>query len=293
MLTLSDDILSLPIIDPADVTDFNRETYTATENKLDVVFSDLLKHNGSHVYYYEDNTKNTENIIQNGELIINVSNLMKETPTWVTDRFDRILLNIYRLYGIKQFHPQYYKHCRRMFMASGDYEDAYETCRAMTAYGYCKEDKEMYLVSKQGWDRIQLLLQKDTTSRTAFIAMAFKDGDEIFRALSKAITEAGYRPIRVDQVEHNNQIVPEIFNQIEKCRFLVMDLSIPNYGAYYEAGIARGMGKDTILTCAEDKFHGGKEDRPHFDVAQQSTIVWKNYDDLEQRLLRRIQTTIG
>jgi hypothetical protein len=93
--------------------------------------------------------------------------------------------------------------------------------------------------------------------------------------------------------EHNNQIVPEILSEITKAQFLVVEISDPNYGAYYEAGIGVGKGKSVIFCCCRDHFDSSeKSERPHFDVAQQSTIVWNDYDDLKSKLTKRILATI-
>ena len=33
--------------------------------------------------------------------------------------------------------------------------------------------------------------------------------------------------------------------------------------------------------------------KPHFDIAQKSSIVWKDEVDLESRLYKRIEATVG
>ena len=82
-----------------------------------------------------------------------------------------------------------------------------------------------------------------------------------------------------------------MFRLIRECRFLIMDISDPNYGAYYEAGYARGLGKEIIITCSHDthnKEYTTEEERrhlkPHFDIAQKQILVWNNYNDLTQKL---------
>lgn len=66
-----------------------------------------------------------------------------------------------------------------------------------------------------------------------------------------------------------------------------MDITYPNYEAYYEAGYAEALGKEVIICCRDVNF------KPHFDIAQKSAIVWKDEDDLEERLYRRIEATVG
>ena len=95
----------------------------------------------------------------------------------------------------------------------------------------------------------------------------------------------------MDELEHNNQIVPEMLYQIKQARFLVVDESDCNLGAYYEAGYAAGMGKPVIHICNKARFN----DAAHFDVRQVNTIMWTpdDIDDLSRRLAKRIEATVG
>ena len=102
---------------------------------------------------------------------------------------------------------------------------------------------------------------------------------------------SGYIPRMIDEKEHNNQIVPEILFEISRSKFVVVDVTYPNYGAYYEAGYAEALGKEVIICCREDVFNSNQ--KPHFDIAQKSSIVWKDEEDLENRLFRRIEATVG
>ena len=66
---------------------------------------------------------------------------------------------------------------------------------------------------------------------------------------------------------------------------------MPNYGAYYEAGYAQALGKQVIMCCRKSEFDSDKG-RPHFDVAQKSMIVWKDEEELVERLRKRIEATV-
>ena len=72
---------------------------------------------------------------------------------------------------------------------------------------------------------------------------------------------------------------------------MVVDISFPNYGAYYEAGYGQALGKEVIICCSKEKFDN-PESRPHFDIAQKSMIIWKDTDDLIARLKKRIEATV-
>ena len=113
---------------------------------------------------------------------------------------------------------------------------------------------------------------------------------ELRKTLKQAISEAGYLPVLIDEVQYNGQIVPEMLYQIRESRFVIAELSHHNNGAYYEAGYALGIGKEVIHIC-EEKSMGSKL---HFDVKQVNTITYKadDLDGLKERLIKRIQATI-
>ena len=123
--------------------------------------------------------------------------------------------------------------------------------------------------------------------------MSFNEETDIIRKAFKAgIEGAGYSPMAIDEKEHNNQIVPEILFEIDNSRFLVMDATYPNNGAYYEAGYALGKGKQVIICCRKDSFNDESKNRPHFDIAQKSMIIWETEDELVEKLKKRINATI-
>ncbi len=97
----------------------------------------------------------------------------------------------------------------------------------------------------------------------------------------------------IDEKEHNNQIVPEILYEISRSKFVVVDITVPNYGAYYEAGYAQALGKEVIVCCKDSSFRSkSKKKKPHFDIDQKSMIVWKDEEELIDRLKRRIEATV-
>ena len=72
--------------------------------------------------------------------------------------------------------------------------------------------------------------------------------------------------------------------------FVVVDLSIRCDGAYYVAGYAYAFGKEVIHIY--DKRE--EEKNPlHFDVAQKSTVIYNDYDELVIKLVNRIKATVN
>lgn len=109
-------------------------------------------------------------------------------------------------------------------------------------------------LSLKGHQYCTELLSRKKHSSSAFVAMWFSDeisgvyGD----AIAPAIVECGFRPVRVDNIEHNNDITDEIIAGIKNSRFIVADMTGYRGGVYYEAGFARGLGIPVIFTCRKD-----------------------------------------
>lgn len=121
--------------------------------------------------------------------------------------------------------------------------------------------------------------------KKVFIAMNFDDSMKKARnAIVDAIKSFNYDPMLIDNKEHNNQIVPEIYKEISDSIFVIADLTGQRGGVYYEAGYAVAKGKDLILCCKDGE-------NPHFDVAQINTIFWKDEQSLKDKLIRRIRAT--
>lgn len=86
--------------------------------------------------------------------------------------------------------------------------------------------------------------------------------------------------------------MPEIFYEIKNSKFVVVDVTEQNYGAYYEAGYAQALGKEVIVCCRKEIFDN-PDTKPHFDIAQKSMILWVTEDDLKTRLINRIKATVS
>lgn len=111
-----------------------------------------------------------------------------------------------------------------------------------------------------------------------FVAMWYdKVTDDLWnKAIRPACLNAGYNPVRIDKVPHNNNIADEILAEIRKSHFLIADFTGQNRGVYYEAGFARSLGKQVIQLCRDDYFDGAdNEHRMHFDNIQINTLKWQ------------------
>lgn len=233
---------------------------------------------------------------------INIANNMRNYPFSFSDKMDRILLNFSKQYpNPHDLFVWEEKNARLMFCEADLPDEVRSEERAvillLEELGYVKHDKDknMYSISASGWSRLSDLHKKEQAMNQGFIAMRFGSETQCIReAFKDAIRQCNYAVSIIDEKEHNNQIVPEIFSEISKSKFIVVDVSFPNYGAYYEAGYAQGLGKEVIVCCKKSVFDGNEStSRPHFDISQKAMIIWNNEEELVQKLARRIDATVG
>jgi hypothetical protein len=147
-----------------------------------------------------------------------------------------------------------------------------------------------FVITPAGWKHIQS--RPELQGKTAFIAMCFDPSlDHIWTGpISAAVREAGYHPVRVYRIEHNDDITDEIMAGIRLARFVIADFSFHRAGVYYEAGFAFGLGKPVIKMVRESD-----KNNLHFDTRQLNHIIWKEDDlpKLQQALKNRIIATVG
>ena len=157
--------------------------------------------------------------------------------------------------------------------------------------GYVESDYCSFVLLPKGLERIDSLQKNNAkTSKNVFVAMSFDPKmKEVREAIKNAITECGYIPRIMDEIEHNHQIVPEMLYEIRQARFVIAELTGHNNGAYFEAGYALGYDKEVIQVCEKSKF--GEDG--HFDVKQINTVLWETSEDLTSKLIARIKATIS
>ena len=149
-----------------------------------------------------------------------------------------------------------------------------------------EEESKSITITPEGYQRIDQLQRNTNAGRNALVAMKFGDETQKLReAIKTGIRDAGYNPILIDEVEHNELITPELLSHIKNSKFVVAELTHQNNGAYFEEGYAMGLGKPVIQLCRKDT-------KLHFDIAQKNTIIWETESDIPLRLKNRIVATI-
>ena len=148
---------------------------------------------------------------------------------------------------------------------------------------------ESYRPTPEGWEKAELIKSLQVDSNQAFVAIWFSDelNDAWEYGFKPALESTGFDPLRVDLAEHNDKIDDFIVAQIRRSGLLVADFTGNRGGVYFEAGFAMGLGIPVIWTCRETDI-----DALHFDTRQYNHIVWKNSEDLKERLQNRIAARI-
>jgi len=152
-----------------------------------------------------------------------------------------------------------------------------------------------FCLTVKGFDHAETLLMSNPDSTKVFVAMQFSE--DLLAAHEKAIIPAceacGFQAFTIKEKDPNDGITDEIIVSIKQSKFVIVDFTYNNCGAYFEAGYAQGQGLQVIRCCKAEWFDGSKkETRPHFDVQHYNFIIWKDHADLQKRLKDRIRVTI-
>ena len=152
--------------------------------------------------------------------------------------------------------------------------------------GILYNEPSYLIVTPKGYCRIEELQRKISKGNDVLVAMKFGDDTKKLREkIQQGISDAKYNAIFIDEVEHNDFITPELLKHIRDSKFVVVDLTHRNNGAYFEEGYAMGLGKTMIQLC--------KKGIPlHFDIAQKNTIMWEKEEEIPLKLKDRIDATI-
>ncbi len=232
----------------------------------------------------------------------NIKNVLALYPHSFSDRINKVMqllnteiVNISSSFVYTQDAPYMHSNIQENYFlpTENKTEESEEIIKILQELKYLRQIRsspETFTFDIQGWEKIDSL-QRQTKSQTAFIAMSFDAAlSQAECTIKEAITDAGYIPMIIKDKDHNNSIVEEITYEIKRAAFVITDLTKQNNGAYYEAGLAKGFGKDVIFTCCENDF-----DNIHFDTKQINTIKWSDtdMDKFKNDLFNRIKFTIG
>lgn len=132
-------------------------------------------------------------------------------------------------------------------------------------------------LSIDGWEKYEEEKRGGFDGNYGFIAMEFGHDrlDAFFQDIVKpAIREKlGFDLVDLRDVAHTGVIDDFMRVKIKDAKFVIVDLTHDNNGAYWEGGYAEGLGKPVIYTCEKEKFED-KTKSTHFDVNHCTTVPW-------------------
>jgi hypothetical protein len=104
---------------------------------------------------------------------------------------------------------------------------------------------------------------------TCFVMMPFGPWpDRYYQEIYvPAIKEAGFEPVRADELFTTGSVVEQVWEQIEKAKLLLADLSGKNANVFYELGLAHAARKPVVFTASN------LEDVP-FDLRHLRVIIY-------------------
>jgi hypothetical protein len=135
-----------------------------------------------------------------------------------------------------------------------------------------------------------------------FVAMAFgrKDTDQVYdKVIDRVLRKYDIIPVRVDRIEHNDDIDKRIQVELYSCDLALADLTYARPSVYFEAGFAQRK-VPVIYTCRRDHFTSRADDpegnlRVHFDLQMRNIVAWQDPRDhsFADRLSKRITHVVA
>jgi hypothetical protein len=128
-----------------------------------------------------------------------------------------------------------------------------------------------------------------------------EETDALFeRAIAPAVRAVGVKPIRIDKLEHNDDIDDAILREISRADVVIADLTFARPSVYFEGGYAAASGTPVIYTARRDHFRARDDDpfgnlRVHFDLQMKNIIDWSTPDSprFRKRLEGRLRHVLA
>ena len=235
-----------------------------------------------------------------GYPLVSVDDILNEFPKKASDFLNRTLLNLSRLTErpFESIHLDMSIEGNHLLFFTPGRKGCDAFLRELAEQKYIRFNKvpagiqqDLFFRTVKFWEIVENLQKEEIGNKRAFVAMWF-DGsmDDYYKdGIKKAIEEAGYVPVRIDLQDFNEKICDEIIAEIKRTKFMIADFSGMRSGVFFEAGFAKGLGREVIFTVREDNINRLKE---HFDTRQYNHIVYDSPEDLRKKVYNRICATI-
>ena len=155
-------------------------------------------------------------------------------------------------------------------------------------------------LTMDGWKQYMDEKKGQFSGDYGFIAMKFGETDLedlVKHTIKPAIKEKiKYKLVDIRDISRAGVIDNILRMAIRDALFVIADLTHDNYGAYWEAGYAEGLGKPVIYICEKTKFESNYEDKggTHFDTNHSTTVLWEKNktDEFTQELIATLRRSI-
>jgi hypothetical protein len=230
---------------------------------------------------------------------VSVDDILDEFPKKASDFLNRTLLNLSRLTErpFDAINLDMTIEGNRLHLFTPNQKGCYAFLRELAEQKYIRFKEAggmvppVIFLTTKFWEIVENLQNTEVGNKRAFVAMWFDESmDDYYKnGIKKAIKDAGYDPVRIDLKDFNEKICDEIIAEIRRAKFLIADFSKLRSGVFFEAGFAKGLGREVIFTIKKADVEKLKE---HFDTRQYNHIVYDSSDDLYKKLYNRICATI-
>jgi hypothetical protein len=149
-----------------------------------------------------------------------------------------------------------------------------------------------YVPTMKGWQHCEPTRSPGGEPGRCFIASWLDDQvDEPYNnGVDPAVRECGYTPVWMKNVPENKGMTDRIISEVRRAEFIVADLTGQRPNVYFEAGLARGLGREVIWCCRADNVDG--PDGLHFDIRHLGHVVWHDSAELRMKLADSIRANI-
>lgn len=142
-----------------------------------------------------------------------------------------------------------------------------------------QEHSNSYSLCFDGWIEYDKLKKGQNNSNKAFLAMKFNSEfitKDLINKIEESLAEIGYQLESLKNRQRAGLIDDHLRQRIKSSKFLIVDLSDANNGAYWEGGYGEGLGKPVIYICDKEQFNK----KVHFDTNHHLTVMYdKNCAD--------------
>jgi|KBSSwiStaDraftv2_1062776.scaffolds.fasta_scaffold79743_2 hypothetical protein len=130
-----------------------------------------------------------------------------------------------------------------------------------------------------------------STTESCFVIMPFGGPRDRYYndVYAPAISEAGIRPRRADEISSAGSVLQNIVELLSQCSVVLADITEANRNVHYELGLAHALGKPTVLVAPQEM-------KIFFDISQERVITYSTDNsewgrDLRAALTRAFQET--